>query len=234
MKGGDKMRNFHKKKVNVFGKKVSVLLITAIAVLGLAAAALVPYLTGLVVGEVTVESPINLYGAQIEDVSVPELELETDSLLSGETLNGGGSDGFWIKVENLADHVVQGNLVFEISNDEGLTEAEIKEIISGIEIYDWAHSASAPTDKQRLGPYTVQDLETAGKLVLVDMGDGETYRVSYPDLWLWTNSVTDDTELIYVKVSMNFPVNAIGKYTIKATVFEDGQDVATVVFPTSP
>jgi len=51
-----------KKKVSLFGKEFSVLAIVAVAMIGLASAALVPYLSGVITGNAVVSSPITLSG----------------------------------------------------------------------------------------------------------------------------------------------------------------------------
>jgi len=54
------MKKLMSKKANIFGKKIPVFVIALIAVIGLAAAALVPYLSGLITGNVVVDSPFTL------------------------------------------------------------------------------------------------------------------------------------------------------------------------------
>lgn len=60
MKGGYKMRKILKKKVRIFEKEVSVFLIAIVAMIGLTSAALVPYISGLITGTVSVEQPFTL------------------------------------------------------------------------------------------------------------------------------------------------------------------------------
>jgi hypothetical protein len=52
------MKKLMSKKANIFGKKVSVFVIALIAVIGIASAMLVPYLSGMITGNVVVESPL--------------------------------------------------------------------------------------------------------------------------------------------------------------------------------
>lgn len=54
------MKNLHKKKVNVLGKKFSLLLVLGVAAIALASAALVPYLSNTLAANVEVESPLEL------------------------------------------------------------------------------------------------------------------------------------------------------------------------------
>ena len=54
------MRKLLRKKVKFFGKEISVFLVALIAVAAIGMAALVPYLSGLVIGIVTVNQPLEL------------------------------------------------------------------------------------------------------------------------------------------------------------------------------
>ena len=54
------MKKLLKKKVKLFGKEVSVFLIVMIAMVGLGSAALVPYLSGMITGTVTVSAPMEI------------------------------------------------------------------------------------------------------------------------------------------------------------------------------
>jgi hypothetical protein len=82
------MKNLHKKKVNLFGKKVSVLLIAVVAIMGLGAAALIPYF-GQITGHVTVEQGLSVDGHAYDDLiqySVKMTSLEEKDIVDAHNL----------------------------------------------------------------------------------------------------------------------------------------------------
>ena len=96
-----------KKKVNVFGKSVPVF---AIAILGLAlvSAALVPYLSGLVIGTFSVEHPF-------------ELKISSDNLTWGNSrvlgsVHGGENVTFYLKGQNYLNQELYTSIVTTINN----------------------------------------------------------------------------------------------------------------------
>lgn len=213
------MKKLMKKKMNIFGKSFSVFAIAMIAVIGLGAAALVPYISNVVSGDLTVTSPVtikvqtgnsNLGLAWTESNQVP-----TNGWVQGDfpdmTGVGGMKENVWFKVENNAEEIVDNKyLTFIISNDEGLTKDEVKAIVSGIEIYDWDHSDMSATSKR------FSSLEIENEFIAINSEGNNSYRVSAP-IWLWENS-DDEKDTVYFNVLFDFPLNAHGEYEIASAV----------------
>ena len=67
LKGGTnkKMNKLMNKKINMFGKEVSVFALVAVAMIGLATAALIPYF-GLITGHVTVTQGLLVDGLSVQ------------------------------------------------------------------------------------------------------------------------------------------------------------------------
>ncbi len=103
------MRKLMKKKVNVFGKGVPVL---AIFILGIAlvSAALVPYLSNAITGNVVVDSPM-----------VQEIGLVGETLGPGpltlESMRGGESQTFVMQTTNLATDPITGDVMNLVSSE---------------------------------------------------------------------------------------------------------------------
>ena len=216
-----------KKKVNVFGKSIPVL---AIFVLGIAlvSAALVPYLSGLVTGTTNVDSPVVLMGADgdsdktvtwTEEDQLPDDELFSEGVGSLDltaTAYGGHSEGFWIKMENQADRTFfdaeRLYLVFEITETSGLgmsenPTGEIGDLDAQITIYDWDSGS-----KLMRGPFDAEEI-----LPITKVGsDEKTWRI-YTDMEFF--AADSDGDDIYAYVNMDFELNALGTYEIKASVF---------------
>lgn len=55
------MKKLMKKKVKIFGREISVFLIAMIAIIGVGSAALVPYLSNMVTGDVQIDSPFQAH-----------------------------------------------------------------------------------------------------------------------------------------------------------------------------
>ncbi|MEA3329311.1 MAG: hypothetical protein U9Q06_01050 [Nanoarchaeota archaeon] len=98
-----------KKRVNVFGKEISVLLIVFIAMIGLTSAALIPYLSGVIVGTVTVSQPLTLEISETNDSWSPG-PLPLSDVCGGEQID------FWIKATNNLDGELSTNLIVDITN----------------------------------------------------------------------------------------------------------------------
>ena len=130
-----------KKKVNVFGKSIPVL---AIFVLGIAlvSAALVPYLSNAITGNVVVDSPFTL-----------EMKLAEGSVWSTSTIDivdMHGSDSFelWTKLTNNADGLVEAAYVEIIVSNDKETQvecAEFKMQVTGTS--GWTACKKNTTDK---------------------------------------------------------------------------------------
>ena len=99
-----------KKKVNVFGKSVPVFAIAILSV-ALVSAALVPYISNVVIGMVTVKSPFTV------EISANGINyVETPTNLS--SVHGGENVSLWLKVINhLNENVDDVAIKAEISND---------------------------------------------------------------------------------------------------------------------
>jgi len=104
-----------KKKVNIFGKGIPVFLLVLLGV-GLVSAALVPYLSGLIVGTATVDSPTTLKWYDKEGVII--------NSPWGEDMTGGEEMGFFKVIKNdvLDKDVLFGlALIFKDTDGEGIT-----------------------------------------------------------------------------------------------------------------
>lgn len=98
------MKKFMKKKVSLFGKSVSVFAIVMVAMIGLATAALVPYISNALVGDVNVDSPIELV----------DIDFNFDIDYSGE-------DGFaLLSITNNADVPITGTPEISIYEDRAV------------------------------------------------------------------------------------------------------------------
>jgi len=224
------MKKLTEKKVNVFGKEVSVFLIAMVAVLGFGSAALVPYLSGLVTGDVGVNSPVALYIADDGDVSKDYTWDTTDvpSSMTGDAVDfgeikGGTTESFWIKADNDAEVAADGWVVFEITCDEGLNidGSDIQDFAGNVRVYDWANSGTTEVEADAA-------LESAFTVYGVDGNTARIYRESY----LFADGSGDT---IYANVDLEFAINAIGNYDIKAAfIYDDGViNPETADFPTA-
>lgn len=121
------MRKLLSKKANIFGKQVPVFVIALIAVLGLASAALVPYLSGLITGNVVVESPLEL------KISTDGINWEEENSINLGSIYGGESTKFYTQEINRRDDVaVPADLVITITDEAGNGETSCDELESVI------------------------------------------------------------------------------------------------------
>ncbi len=111
------MKKLMKKKVSLFGKEFSVFALVAVAMVTLASAALVPYLSNMVTGTVTAESPMK------QEISLTEGNWQTNALSLG-TMHGGGEKTLYVRTENLANKSITGNVTNLVTNPNGVTCAD--------------------------------------------------------------------------------------------------------------
>lgn len=214
------MRNMNKKKLMTF------------AVLGLFAftlvsGALVSYLSGVVTGNVSIDSPVVLSAADDDSVlsvtwtASNQLPADADFTEGVGSLDltgifyGGEGEGFWIKVENLASVEAEGDLVFEIYCDEGITMncADIGDFDATMNVYDWIDGAQVIT-----GPQDVESLMSGG-LLQHQVIDSKTLRIWDVNSYLYEAGANGDE--YYVFVDMDFELNAHGNYNIKVAFMDN-------------
>lgn len=181
-----------KKKVNIFGKSIPVFVI---ALLGLAvvSAALVPYLSNMVSGDVEVISPIK------QEIGPTEGELGPGPLPLG-TMHGGESQTFFMRTTNLAADPITGEVMNLV------TSAPVGTIV--VSCSDFTLSARTKTDS---GGYSVYYTPTCTVI------DTTTLRIHYgpADVITWAGGQVDTTE-----VTVTFEVNAFGTYEFSSQVMD--------------
>ena len=106
------MNKLMNKKVNMFGKEVSVFALVAVAMIGLATAALVPYISNSVSGTVSVSSPLTL------SISKDNSSWHTSSVTL-DKVYGFDSLGIYYKLHNNGNKVITANATIIISNSNG-------------------------------------------------------------------------------------------------------------------
>ena len=109
------MRKLMKKKVSLLGKEFSVFALVAVAMIGLASAALVPYLALAVTSSMNVDSPM-LTGIVEGDLAV----------------YGGETADLNITVENQADVPITGETAINVTNTLGVTCDDFSSIMVGM------------------------------------------------------------------------------------------------------
>lgn len=191
-KGGIKMKKLMKKKINVFGKTFSMFAIAMIAVIGLGAAALVPYLSNTVTGSTSVSSPLLIQISQ--DDSAWSDSLELSDLFGGEEIT------FNIKTTNQADVEISSDSAVQII---GSGDALINDNLNGscAELEEVTINVNRDGDERIDATYTLEniDCDSEGDTMTLDMG-GTTYSPGQVEL---------------MEVTAKFKQNAIGTYTFQ-------------------
>jgi len=100
------------KKINIFGKSISVFALALIAMAGIGSAVLVSYLSNQVEADVTVDSPMEQWIWDGSDWIQPSISA---SIYGGETIS------FSVKTKNHANTAITGNAKNIVSNPSGLT-----------------------------------------------------------------------------------------------------------------
>ena len=188
------MKKFMKKKISFFGKEVSVFVVVLLAV-GLVSAALVPYLSGLVVGTTSVSSPFQARiaeGIQEWNYAFIKTDISSD-VVGGETLEStlnfkylGTKNG--VKVTE----------VFMINNT-GITCGDFSSII-----FDSGNgNVSVPLDVEDW--CTEHDNEADGIMDYIVISDRPF-------------NIYDAGEANNVKVWLTFELNAYGDYKLSAQI----------------
>ena len=203
-----------KKKVNVFGKSIPVL---AIFVLGIAlvSAALVPYLSNVITGNVIANSPME------QKITLTEGAWEGNNTLNFDAMYGGGVITFFTKTENLATDQITGEVMnLVISEPIGTIEVECDDFtLSATTTSTYKNSGDVPIAVNssctnmgsgliwECGPYTPYCVKTTDK-------DNEL-RIHYgpDDVIIWAGEQVDVTE-----VTVTFAVNAFGDYEFTSEV----------------
>ena len=196
-----------KKKVNVFGKGVPVL---AIFVLGIAlvSAALVPYLSGLVTGDIEVASPmiagISLGGAGWggTDFPTPVVDSEWSDTIPTLNIHGGETITLYTMSANVAGVDITGFEEAIVTNPSGVTCGDFESIIVRVDsIYG------------DLGYGTPQDVIALGACFVIDTN---SIKLGSPDDSLWGVGETDVSEIV-----VTFKTNALGDYTFTYQVIPE-------------
>ena len=153
------MKKLMKKKVNMFGKEISVFALVMVAMIGLASAALMPYF-GLITGNAIVSQGLNVdgkfYSTQDADLKIDE-DFPTFTSLESKTFVSAHS------LENNAGVDAEVNLVkscLATGNSDGCNDITT-------EYYDLSYSVSA-------GDNYVMIFETVGTYNLTPNGEGYT------------------------------------------------------------
>ena len=122
------MRKLMKKKVSLLGKEVSVFAIVAIAMVTLASAGLVGYLSNELEADVTVVSPVILEvstnGNDWTTAVTGTVDLVLDNVYGGEYVT------FWVRDTNLADVAIVGSSTKLITCVDGVTCGDFTSIMA--------------------------------------------------------------------------------------------------------
>lgn len=214
------MKKLLKKKVNVFGKGVPVL---AIFVLGIAlvSAALVPYLSGVITGLVTADSPMKM---EIHDGT----NWIEDGTIDLGTIYGGGEKTLELRVTNLAtdksitgivNNVVTAPVVDTIEMSCADFESVLATTVStfqvaptGQKLTELQGDPNCQVDATGLiwtcGSYDLIDL------LLCDDSGTDTAVFSYgPNPIVWAPGQEDVTTIV-----ATFKLHAVGNYVFTSQV----------------
>ena len=200
------MRKLMKRKVNLFGKEVSVFVIALFAIV-LVSAALVPYLSKMVIGDIGVKSPMvagislgedDWGGEHFPDADWDYVWSETISIPS---IHGGETITLYTLSENLANVDITGFEEAIVTNLDGVTCDDFESVIVRVDsIYG------------DLGYGTPQQLIGTGGCQVID-----DYHVQFgsltPSLW---SAEADVSEIV-----VTFKTNAVGDYTFTYQVIPE-------------
>ena len=178
-----------KKKVNVFGKSVPVLLLVLLG-MGLVSAALVGYLSNMVTANVEVDSPMEQW---IDGGSG-----WTQESITFDSIRGGESITFYVKTQNNADIEITGNAENIVEeNSLGVTCADFESVL-----------ATTTTDSS---PITYDLIEMG----LCSQGEDDNHVVfSYgPIPIVWETKEIDETTVV-----VTFKTDAVGTYTFTSQI----------------
>lgn len=131
------MKKLMNKKMNLFGKEFSVFVVTAVAMMALASAALVPYLSNTISATVSVDSPIYL------QVATTNAGTWGDSVDLG-TAYGGSVVTYFMqeKVQNDALSGMTTYLVTNISENSGIGTTHSCDEITEVSVNSGAYTLS--------------------------------------------------------------------------------------------
>ncbi len=188
------MKKLLKKKVNIFGKGIPVF---AIVILGMAlvSAALVSYLSGMVIGTVTASSPIE------QKIGLSESTLQIDPLNLG-TMYGGGEKTLYVQTKNLAtDKPITGFVNNFVTNSQGVTCNDFSSLV-------------VSTGNGAVLPITYGPEYNLIALGLCSPVDSNTIKLSYgPTPITWVAGQIDMNKIV-----ATFKVNTVGTYTFTSQV----------------
>jgi len=209
------MKKLMKKKVNVFGKSIPVL---AIFVLGIAlvSAALVPYLSNVITGNVIANSPMKM---EIEGG-------DTNGVLDLGTIYGGGKKTLVLTVTNLAtDKSITGTVNNVVTSlPVGIIEMSCADFESVMATTVTTFDVEPSTEKLAeltADPNCIENtgIWTCGPYDLIALplcnDDGvDTAVFSYgPNPIVWAPGQVDVTTLV-----VTFKLHAVGDYTFTSQV----------------
>ena len=195
------MKKLMKKKVSLFGKEFSVFALVAVCMIGLASAALVPYLSGMVIGTFGVESPFEakiLEGNQ----TLPNYGALVDGPLTMASVKGGEVVTVTVGFQSLTDEPIDVIEKFVISSDseyEGQISGFSCEDFESINWYTCTNDCSIWKDIQEL------DMETE-----CDDSSG--------DIVISAHNHYDGKELNMDMIELTMKPNALGTYTFDAQI----------------
>jgi len=186
------MKKLFKKKISLFGKEISMFAVVVVAMIAIASAALVPYLSNVISGEVTVSSPLEFSDVSSTDTTCTKGD--SDFTCTNILIHGGESFSVTQTISNKASVLSpEFYTVVEISNladPKGLT---LMYHISKINGGDVSHNTPS------VGNYTNS---TGTTFYYFGYANGNVYPVSYTE-----------TGTLTVTTAPNF---APGIYNIKA------------------
>ncbi len=110
------MKKLFEKKTKLFGKEISVFLIALIGVAALASAALVPYLSGMVIANFGVDHPIMLEASKDNSSFTEDATLDLGGIYGGDSFN------YFVKVTYNGNETIELNLTSNITNSNGNAE----------------------------------------------------------------------------------------------------------------
>ena len=157
------------RKINLFGKSVSIMAIMLIAFAGLGSTALVGYISNTVQVNVEVTSPIE------QSISLDGINFQIEPITFTPT-TGGGTITFYTKTENVADVPITG-FVKNILANTGITCDDFKSVL-------------ATTNGD--GPYDLIDLG----LCSPDETDTVIFSYGRPDVLTWAVGQVDITTIV--------------------------------------
>lgn len=216
------MKKLLQKRVSLFGKEVSVLLIAVIGVMAFASAALVPYLSNVITGMVTVDSPMEL----AFDSEYTEVHKEFNVF-------GGGSFSYETYQRNNGEEPIEVyKVIHVIKAPEGDTWTG--EELTSLVLYDPRYDEVAPEGTDILDAlYHIKDDGTLVALADVETENTNVLRLIYAPEGVaetYTHSPGEEGEIMNeITITTNAHI-APGSYELMLFYTDDLSTVSEVTF----